>query len=127
MSQLIDRAMYLMGRDKEYPLDELLEINCAKLLYRVNGLLKVLKVNPSVTSGYRPGHYNKAAGGATQSSHISCEAVDLGDAHLQLGKTIANSMLLKDFDLYMEDPAATPGWCHLQTRPTRSGKRIFKP
>jgi hypothetical protein len=37
-----------------------------------------------------------------------------------------NSVLEK-YGLYREDPSKTPGWCHLQTRPTVSGKRTFMP
>jgi hypothetical protein len=35
--------------------------------------------------------------------------------------------LLEQYDLYMEDPLYTTTWVHLQTRPTKSGSRVFKP
>lgn len=34
---------------------------------------------------------------------------------------------LAEYDLYREDPASTPGWCHLTTRAPHSGKRTFQP
>ena len=37
-----------------------------------------------------------------------------------------NSVLEK-YGLYREHPSKTPGWTHLQTRPTASGKRTFMP
>jgi hypothetical protein len=35
--------------------------------------------------------------------------------------------VLEACDLYCEDFKYTKTWVHLQSRPTRSGKRIFKP
>jgi hypothetical protein len=35
--------------------------------------------------------------------------------------------VLEKYGLWREDPSKTPGWCHLQTRPTASGKRTFIP
>lgn len=125
---MITREQYLMGRDKQYPTTEQMEVDIAILLHRVNGLLVELNAGEKVTSGYRPGHYNVRAGGARTSAHTTCEAIDLADPQGDTKKKIiANPSILEKYNLYMEHPDATPSWCHLQTRPTRSGSRIFKP
>lgn len=125
----LTREQYLMGRDAQYPPIEAVEVEIARLLYRVNRLLAAYGNGPvSITSGYRPGHYNTRAGGAAKSAHLTGEAVDLADSSGDLKKWIAsNPNVLVEYNLYMEAPAATPTWCHLQTRATKSGARIFNP
>jgi uncharacterized protein YcbK (DUF882 family) len=126
---MVTREQYMMGRDTEYPTTEEIEVNAARLLHRVRGVLAEIGLTKvSITSGYRPGKYNKAAGGAAKSAHVTGEAVDLAD-YEDVIKTylIKNPIKLDLWNLYMEDPSATPTWCHLQTRPTKSGNRIFKP
>lgn len=79
-----------------------------------------------VSSGYRPGRFNKAAGGASRSSHMTCEAVDFKDADGSLAKwCLANLTVLKDAGLYLENPTKTVGWLHVQIRPTKN--RVFNP
>lgn len=134
MQVYISQVDYMMGRDIQYPTTEEQEVNCTRLLFRVNALLmdwrKLVKVGgpPQLSSGYRPGHYNKAAGGAAKSAHLTCEAIDVADPTGELKKWIVtNPQVLEEYNLYMEDPSKTPTWCHLQIRPTLSGKRIFMP
>lgn len=80
-----------------------------------------------ITSGYRTPEANKKAGGAPKSSHLEGMAVDLADPKGDLAKWIlANQDELETNGLWMEDPASTKGWVHLQSRPV-TGKRIFKP
>lgn len=108
------------------------KINALKLITRVNLLLNELRVSEArVTSGFRPRASNEATGGAQLSAHMSCEAIDILD---DMGQTLAKRItqdLLNKYDLYREDYDFTKGqytnWVHLQTRKTRSGKRIFKP
>lgn len=115
-----------MGRDVEYPLNAALESNLAKLLQRLNAFRSLYGLPMYVSSGYRPGKYNKAAGGAKTSAHLSCEACDFKDDDGKLKAFIAaHPGCLEDCDLYMEAPIATPTWVHLQTRKTTN--RIFKP
>jgi hypothetical protein len=123
----ITREQYLMGREVEYPTDIATEGHIADLLVRVNSLLSECPIAPtSITSGYRPGKYNVAAGGAKRSAHLTGQAVDLADPSKSFKEwLVANQELLVKYDLYMEHPIATPTWCHLQTRPT--GVRIFRP
>lgn len=120
----IKRSEVLMGRDLEFPLSETLESNLEKLLAAVNQLRELYGKPMSVSSGYRPGRFNTAAGGAKNSSHLSCEAVDFKDADGAL-KAFCTPEILTKCGLYMEAPENTPTWCHLQIRPTKN--RIFKP
>lgn len=123
---MINLQTYLMGRDKMYPLDPVKEANANELLRRVNALMLEIGIIPHLTSGYRPGHWNKQAGGSERSAHLTCEAIDLADTHGKI-KPLITIPLLEKYDLYMEDPAATKTWIHLQSRKTRSANRIFKP
>jgi len=123
---MISRKEILMGRDKDHPLTKELEDNLTKLLEAVNKLRKAYGKPMFVSSGYRPAAFNKAAGGAKRSSHMSCQAVDFKDADREISKwCLANMDKLKEWRLYLEDPAYTPTWCHLQIRPTRNNP--FKP
>jgi hypothetical protein len=124
---------YLMGRDKQEPLTQTQEANMQNLLHRVNLLLMVVdtllpKYRTAVSSGYRPPSVNRRVGGAPNSAHLTCEAVDLRDMGGTLGKFLRGHQdLLVLYGLYMEDPSVTTTWVHLQTRPTKSGNRVFKP
>jgi hypothetical protein len=124
---------YLMGRDKQEPLTQTQEANMQNLLHRVNLLLMVVdtllpKYRTAVSSGYRPPSVNRRVGGAPNSAHLTCEAVDLRDMGGTLGKFLRGRQdLLVLYGLYMEDPSVTTTWVHLQTRPTKSGNRVFKP
>jgi hypothetical protein len=82
----------------------------------------------SVSSGWRPGIFNKKAGGANNSAHITCEAIDIHDADGEFAKWCLDNLdVLEKAGLYMEDPSRTIGWVHLQTRAPASGKRVFLP
>jgi hypothetical protein len=126
MATLLTIPQVLMGRDSEFPLTGQMWANLAELLRRVNPLIHRYGRDVTVNSGYRPGPYNKRAGGSKTSPHLTCEAVDIADPEGLLAKWLTPE-LLEQYDLYMEDPEYTKGWVHLQTRKTRSGKRIFKP
>jgi hypothetical protein len=123
---MISREEVLMGRDSEYPLDQQLEKNLSNLLSALNKFRAEYGKPMYVSSGYRPGKYNAAAGGAEHSSHLVCEACDFHDPKGELDEFCTRNLeLLEQCGLYLEDPTYTPGWCHLQIRPTKN--RIFKP
>lgn len=124
---MISREEVLMGRDKEFPLTPALESNLQKLLIALNKFRTAYGKPMVVTSGYRPGHYNKDAGGALHSSHLTCEACDFSDPQGILDAfCMANLKLLEDCGLWLESPMNTVGWCHLQIRPVPN-KRVFLP
>jgi hypothetical protein len=116
---------FLRDREIEYPLSEEHRINMAFLLDVISTIREKWGKPIQISSGYRPGRFNKAAGGATNSAHLTCEAVDLVDSDGSLAKFC--EPLLQSLDLYMENPKRTPGWVHLQTRKTKSGNRVFQP
>lgn len=125
---MITRKEVLMDRDKEYPLSKEFEANLAILLERLNKFRNIYGKPLFVSSGYRPGKYNKGAGGANSSAHLTCQATDFKDVDGALKKYIKdNPTILETCDLYLEAPESTPSWIHLQSRKTKSGKRIFKP
>jgi hypothetical protein len=117
---------YLMGRDKDFPLDMLQATNMANLLSRVNHLIATLKIEARVTSGYRPTALNKTIGGAKMSTHTVCAGIDLSDRDGSLGRLLrANSRLLEEYGLWLENPDFTKGWVHLDTKTRKN--RIFNP
>lgn len=113
-----------MGREVEYPLTPELEENLEKLLVAVNKLRDLYGKPMMVSSGYRPGHYNTDAGGAKNSTHCLCMAVDFHDQDKALKEWITVE-ILEQCDLYQEDPSRTNTWLHVQIRPTHN--RVFIP
>ena len=102
--------------------------NAADLAERVSKLLDDLGRTAVVTSGFRTIQANKYAKGAVQSAHCEGKAIDLEDNDGGLGRSILNHVgLLASCDLYMEHPLYTNGWVHLQSRATKSGRRVFVP
>ncbi len=104
--------------------------NAVILLNKVNQLLKDLGITEAkVSSGFRPSAVNAATKGAAKKSlHMTGKAVDLEDAKHDIAhKILARPDLLKKYELWMEDTAATPTWCHLDIG-TRSDRplRVFK-
>lgn len=123
---MIKAEEILMGRDAEYPITPELTMNLARLLAALNYIRGRYGHPMVVSSGYRPGRFNRAAGGAGRSAHMTLEAADIQD---RLGDfkawCLSNVHELEKAGLYMESPDATPTWCHLQIRPT--SQRIFLP
>ena len=65
---------------------------------------------------------------AMGSSHLYGCAVDIADPDGKLKKWFETRWgVLVNCGLYMEDPASTPTWVHLQTYAPKSMNRIFKP
>lgn len=115
-----------MGREVEYPLKGLMEENLAALLVALNKFRAAYGHPMVVSSGYRPGKYNEAAGGVPNSTHLVCMACDFRDADGSLDKFCQENIpLLEQCGLYLEHPDHTPGWCHLDIRPRNN--RIFLP
>lgn len=75
-----------------------------------------------------------AGTGAPNSSHKQAKAVDQYDPGNRLDTWLdqfdddtGGNSKLAEHGLYREHPDATPGWCHLTTRPPHSNKRTFRP
>lgn len=120
----ISKREILMGREIEYPLTEELEKNLLALYLSLNRLRELYGEPMFITSGYRPGRYNVAAGGATNSPHTTCEAADFRDGDNKIKRWI-NEEILIDCGLWLEDPSMTPTWAHFDIR--QREKRIFIP
>lgn len=129
--QTLKLADYYMGRDRLYraELTTDLRANARDTVRRVNLLLKRAGIAAKVSSGWRPAAINATIPGAAPGSkHISCLAIDLEDPEGVLDAwCMANLGVLEEIGLWLEHPHATPGWCHLQTQPPRSGSRVFSP
>jgi len=139
---VIDRAEFMMGRDVSHALECTPDIlrNASRTVEIVNKLLALAKgagvpIIPRpdgtlVNSGWRPPSVNAAtAGAASRSLHMTGEACDLHDPKGYLAawaETSANTVL-RDLGLWMEAPAKTKGWLHVQTKSPRSGARVFWP
>ena len=123
---MITLEQYLMGRDKEFPLDMLQARNAAILLSRVNYVLGKLDLKVAVSSGYRPAALNKTIGGAKMSTHTLCAGVDLHDPYKHLADKFRDHIeLLAEVGLWMEHPDYSPGWIHLDIKQRKN--RIFIP
>ena len=127
--------------DKPHPTEY--NLNALTLLYRVNNLHaayitdtgNLMLINP-VTGNQISGSKSGDGGfrlpasttGASKSAHKTGQAVDIYDLGERLDKWLdKNPDALIKYDLYREESASTPNWCHLGTRKPLSGKRTFKP
>lgn len=117
-----------------------IRFNAEKLLESVNRIIPYavadgveFRINPetnTVVSGQQFGGFRPISCpiGARHSSHKEGRAVDLYDPKGEIDAWCeANQDVLAECGLYMEHPSATIGWCHLTTRPPKSGNRIFYP
>ena len=127
--------------DKPHPNEY--NLNALTLLYRVNNLLaayttdtgKLPEINPitgSQVSGSKGGdggfRLPTSTTGSSKSAHKQGMAIDLVDHDQHLDKWLdAKPDALIKYDLYREESASTPNWCHLSSRKPLSGKRTFKP
>ena len=135
---MITEDDYFGRMSHQYEPDAEVVRNANKLLDRVNAMLDVINethpgiegaMNPHVNSGWRPAAYNATVpNAAVKSKHITGQAIDLRDLDGDLDEFLyANQKYLQLAGLYMEHPAATKGWTHLQSEPPRSGNRVFFP
>lgn len=127
------------------PHEQFHKIAAADLLRRVDGLCTHLGFNKpidpdtgSCISGSKGGagdggfRLSDSATGAKLSSHKEAKAVDVFDPLNELDHMIdeydepdGSNSVLEQFGLYREASPHTPGWCHLTTRPPKSGRRSF--
>lgn len=78
----------------------------------------------TLTSVKRCAAHNKAIGGAAKSAHVEGIAADLARTPELLVFILKNA---EKFNIWIEDPAKTPTWIHIDLRPRDVGPtRIFK-
>ena len=82
-----------------------------------------------ITSGWRPPAVNAITpNAAKKSKHMTGQAVDISDPDGDLDDWCMNhTAVLEDIGLWMEHPAATKGWTHIQCVAPKSGSRCFYP
>ncbi len=128
---MITYTDYFRGRDAQYPAECTPEVkdNAEVTRSRANALLAQFGEDRDVTSGWRPAAVNAATpGAAVMSRHLTGEAIDIYDPEGDLDEwCLAHLEVLEKLNLWMEHPASTKGWCHLQTAPPKSGNRVFYP
>jgi len=125
---MIYRHEILKGRDKTAPLDDQQEKNLEILLERLNRFRADWGKPITISSGYRTEEINAKAHGSKKSWHLFCAAADLYDPDRALAKHFMNNQgLLLMYDFWMEHPAWTMTWVHLQIYPPSSGTRVFRP
>lgn len=115
--------------DVEKELTNKMKDDAATLISKVNQLLIAYGHEAIISSGWRPYLVNKLiSNAAVYSNHTKCLAVDLADPHGDLDNWCMNNLpTLEAVGLWLEHPAATKGWTHLQSVAPRSGSRIFYP
>lgn len=140
---MITLTDYFMGRDVTHGhlLGSDLRHNAGIMVELANKLLVLAKTagvslessprtGTIVSSGWRPPDINAGTpGAAVRSLHMRCQALDLYDPDGDLDEWLLASAetVLKDLGLWLEHPAATKGWAHIQSVPPRSGRRVFYP
>lgn len=134
---MITLTDYWMGRDVAHPtlLNDELKAAAAETVARANLLISAYRMMTKddeprrVNSGWRPPSVNAATpNAATRSKHMSGHAIDISDPEGDLDEwCMDNEETLQTIGLWLEHPSATKGWCHVQTVPPKSGKRVFYP
>lgn len=121
---------YLTSHGK-YPERELMappEVldNAIELLDRIVPLLNAVgMVRPNITSGYRTPYVDKKLNpNGKLRLHTKGLAIDLADEK-KIWAPKFTVELLAEHDVWLEDPAYTPTWVHLDIFPRQN--RIFKP
>lgn len=123
----IDQYLHLKDQYPDEYNDEI-GANAKELLDRVNKLLAMHQGQSVLRSGWRPAEHNKTIGGAPNSLHLTGCAVDVADVDGSLAVWLkANEKYMEDFQLWAEEPSYTKTWCHLQSKPPKSGKRFYIP
>ena len=132
---MITLADYWMGRDRQYPPSDAIRTAAAETVARANLLVSSYQAltkddEPrTVNSGWRPPAVNAATpNAAPRSKHITGQAIDIADPEGDLDEwCLDHADVLQTIGLWQEHPSATKGWCHVQTVPPKSGKRVFFP
>lgn len=133
-----------MGRKIPYALSLTpdIEREAARTVFLTNKLLEMAALHgvvppdhptnlSQISSGWRPPAVNAATPrAAVNSKHMDGRAVDLYDPEGEFDEwlmTIKGKASLEAIGLWMEHPASTKGWSHIQTVPPKSQNRVFYP
>jgi uncharacterized protein YcbK (DUF882 family) len=123
------RDELLKGRDIQYPLTQEMEDNLAELMRVLELVREAYGSSMVIDSGYRPTAINAAAGGATHSAHMMCQAADIADSDGKFSEWALSH--LTDLQSYgikgIEDKRYTPTWLRIDIRGAASGNLVFIP
>ena len=124
---------YWMGREREFPtaMTPQIEKNAIYTVQLANALLARFGEGRKVNSGWRPPSVNAGVpNAAPNSKHMTGQAIDLADPEGDLDDWLMSAegqAALTEIGLWMEHPACTKSWTHVQTVPPKSGRRVFYP
>ena len=134
---VITLTEYFQGRDRAYPeeLTDQIRAAASETVAKANLLISAYRARTNdqeprrVTSGWRTPAINQATpGAAPRSRHMTGQAIDISDPEGDLDEwCMDNPAVLQTIGLWLEHPACTKGWTHLQVVPPKSGKRVFWP
>lgn len=134
---MISLSDYFQGRDKIHA-DELnddIRSHAVTTTERANRLLAAYEASTGdtetryVTSGWRPPSVNaRTEGAAIKSKHMTGQAIDISDPGGDLDDWCMDNLpVLAKIGLWMEHPSVTKNYCHVQTVPPKSERRVFFP
>ena len=137
---MITAAEYLAQHSKEAAPGELtdeIRANAERTCEAAAALETASGIECKLRSGWRPAGFNASfthhdasgklvRGGAPKSRHMTGEGIDIADSDGALDAWLTDERLAQ-LGLYREHPDATPGWCHVQIVPPKSGHRTFIP
>lgn len=114
---------------KGYPETQEQQLNLDVLCERLNMIRANWGKPMIVTSGLRSSEDQARINpAAMHSKHLTGEAADILDTDGSLKAwVLSNVHLLELAQLWCEDFAHTPNWCHFQIVPPKSGHRFFIP
>lgn len=130
---MIEKKEILMGRDKTHPEEYTPEVskNIDNLLIALNKFRQAYGKAMYVTSGFRPAAINKSIGGAKKSAHqigLACDFRDHDGDLARFALEMDKAGKLKEWGLWLENPAKTVGWIHLDIKDRGDRKsNIFNP
>lgn len=140
----IDLADYFAQHrvGNELQLTPAIEHEAARTVELVNHLLEMAAASGIVlprspitgthcSSGWRPPSVNASTpGAAVNSNHMTGRSLDVYDPDGDLDNwlmTEKGQAALEAIGLWIEHPACTKSWSHLQTIPPGSGRRVYYP
>lgn len=112
-----------------YSMDAETQANFDDLLMKLNKVRAKYGKPMYINSGLRSqADQQRINPKAPKSKHLLGQAADIRDVDGAFWKwCMINMDFMVEVGFWFEDKSATPTWCHIQTVPPRSGKRIFLP
>jgi uncharacterized protein YcbK (DUF882 family) len=124
---MITEAEYLKDTIKGTLTPEQLA-NLKVLMEAINKVRTAYNKPMTVSSGYRTPSHNKAIGGAPNSYHTRCGAIDIADSKQELQQWVnRNREFVISCGLQCEDFLATKNWVHFDIGKRPGVHLFFKP